>query len=263
MSEAKKGSIEALTGKAAAANVDWKTKYEEAQHALDVARVEQGRVKKLSEENEALRRRVKDAESRRADDGLSEEERATIDDAQRGVIGKMVDTRLEAAGSALGSEIASLREQIAERDKAEAEARRRNFAERVEREHPGFLEAISEGGDKYAAWQSYCRFNSASISGAVDACDFDMLEYHIGKFYRDELGVEVPPSGGAGAAAPDPRNIGGGAPAARRDGKSYTLEEISDLYDEVEKARDRGDFAEVKRLGDIIEKAMREGRVVK
>ena len=117
-----------------------------------------------------------------------------------------------------------------------------------------------DGGDKHPAWVQYQCYNAPSINAAVNACNFDILAWHIRKFYSDELGI-APPSGGTGAAAPDPSATGGGTPVATKPGKIYTEKEISDLYDEVERARDRGDFAEVKRLGAEIDKAVREGRV--
>ena len=64
-----------------------------------------------------------------------------------------------------------------------------------------------------------------------------------------------------GIATPDPSGIGGGVPVVTKPGKVYTEQELSSLYDEVEKARDRGDYAEVKRIGAEIDRAMREGRV--
>ena len=132
---------------------------------------------------------------------------------------------------------------------------------RIEQEFPGFLQsAVSEGGDKHEAWKKYQKRNRGSINDAVATGDFDTLSYHIQRFYAEELGG-VAPSGGAGAAAPDPSATGGGAPLAPKHGKVYTEQEILSLYDEVERARDRGDFAEAKRLGAEIDKAVREGRV--
>ena len=149
---------------------------------------------------------------------------------------------------------------IAERDERDGARRKRELDERFEREFPGLAAQIGPGGDKYAAWTNYRRYNGPSIDAALAAYDFDALAWHIKKFYTDELGI-APPSGGTAPAAPEPGNIGGGKPVVAQPGKVYTEAEISDLYDEVEKARDRGDFAEVKRIGAEIDKAMREGRV--
>ena len=239
---------------------DWKAKYEEAQHALESAKVEQGRVKKLAEENAKLQKQLAERTTRKPSDYLSDEEREGIDAEQRGIIDKMVDGRVSDAVASSREEIEALKARIAERDERDGARRKRELDERFEREFPGLAAQIGPGGDKYAAWTNYRRYNGPSIDAALAAYDFDALAWHIKKFYTDELGI-APPSGGTAPAAPEPGNIGGGKPVVAQPGKVYTEAEISDLYDEVEKARDRGDFAEVKRIGAEIDKAMREGRV--
>lgn len=267
MNEEMEKAMNALSGNGAAGGnadgdaTDWKAKYEEAQRQLQSAKVEQGRVKKLDEENKRLQKQLDERTSRRPSDYLSDEERKEIDDAQRGIIDKMVDGRVSDAMAANRDEIEALRAQIAQRDQHEAAATRQQFAQRIEREFPGFLrDAVTEGGDKYAAWVKYQRFNAATISAAVNACDFDTLSWHIRNFYNTEVGIP-PPSGGTGAAAPDPSPTGGGTSVAVKPGKVYTWDEIDKLYDEIEVLRSRGDREGMKRLSDEVEKAQREGRV--
>ena len=105
---------------------DWKAKYEEAQHALESAKVEQGRVKKLAEENAKLQKQLAERTTRRPSDYLSDEERQGIDEEQRGIIDKMVDGRVSDAVASSREEIERLKAKIAERDERDgAPARRR------------------------------------------------------------------------------------------------------------------------------------------
>lgn len=250
------------------AETDWKAKYEDVERRLQSAMVEQGRVKKLDEEKKELQRKLNEVYS-------AQQKKSVIDELPDSVKGEISQDVLDAnaeialrvAGKSnqtlrneLRSEIDALKEHISKRDEQDNETRKRRFADRVKSEFPGFLEgAVAEGGDKHKAWVEYQKYNAASIANAANTFDFDTLAWHIKKFYKDELGI-APPSGGTPAAA-EPSNIGGGTPVATKPGKVYTGQEILDLYDEIEKARDRGDFAEVKRIGNEIDKATREGRV--
>jgi hypothetical protein len=268
MNEDTKKAMDALAGagtdggNAEGGATDWKAKYEEMERKFHSAQVEQGRVKKLDEEVKALRTRLADAETLRR----AKEEVASLGEDSRGdvpedyLVGAGVMAQKMAA-QAIAEKSAEFERRMAERDAQDRVAAENRFAARIEQEFPGFLaSAVIEGGDKHAAWTAYQRYNAASIQAAMRSFDYDTLAYHIRQFYTNNLGIE-PPSGGAGRAAPDPGSIGGGKPVVATPGRTYTQEEISNLYDEVEKARDRGDFAEVKRIGAEIDKAMREGRV--
>ena len=244
---------------------DWKAKYEEAQKALASARVDQGRVKKLDEEKKALEAKIAElSASRRSEAAIS----ALPDDIREDmpekfaqgtalVAQKMVDEAL----ASRDAELRELKAKMAEGAERNAAIARQQFGNRIEQEFPGFLKsAVMDGGDKHPAWVQYQRYNAASINAAVDACDFDVLKYHIEKFFRDELGVE-PPSGGTGAAAPDPSTTGGGTSVALKPGKTYTWDEIDKLYDEIEVLRARGDYKGMQQLSDEVERAQKEGRV--
>lgn len=264
MNEETKNAMDALAGgvsnggDAGGDNVDWKAKYEEMAHKYQTSQVEQGRVKKLTEENNALKKQLDERNSSRiAQEVLDDLPPEVKEDVPEDILRAqtlVAQRAAERAISAQNAELQAIRDQMASRS-------RDQFAKRIEQEFPGFLStAVPEGGDKHDAWVQYQRYNAASISAAVEACDFDSLSWHIRKFYTDELGI-APPSGGTAPAAADPSAIGGGTPVVVGPGKIYTQQEISHLYDEVEKARDRGDFAEVRRIGAEIDKAVREGRV--
>lgn len=256
-------TLNALTGETAgnlAETPDWKAKYEEAQHALESARVEQGRVKKLNEEKAELQRQLDEARSR----GMLSPELAEAlpDETKQGlsIVRKASEDAIAAAEARHRAEMDELKAQMAERDSRNAAAARSAFAAKIDAAFPGFLASIGEGGDKAEAWKRYQRFNAASIAAAVSTCDFDAISYHVGLFFRNDLGLE-PPSGGTGAAAPDPSAVGGGTPAVAHPGKIYSWDEINKAYDEIEVLRSRGDREGMKRLSDEIERAQKEGRV--
>jgi hypothetical protein len=255
--------LNALTGETAvnpADTTDWKAKFEEAQKQLASAHVEQGRVKKLNEEKAELQRQLDEAKASRL---FSPELAESLpDETRQGLtaVQKASQDAIAQAEARHRAELDALKAQMAERDSRDAAIAKRAFTARIEAAYPGFIVSVCDGGDKAAAWKKYQRFNAASISAAVNACDFEALSYHIGKFFTDELGID-PPSGGTGAAAPDPSAVGGGTPVAAKPGKVYTWDEIDKLYDEIEVLRSRGDREGMKRLSDEVEKAQKEGRV--
>lgn len=243
--------------------VDWKAKYEEMERKFQSAQVEQGRVKKLDEEKKALEAKLAELSSKRrsqeAISSLPDNLREAIPDDYAEGTSLIAQRTVDAALAARDAELAAIKAQMAEKERRAAKAANDSFGVRIEQAFPGFLKsAVLEGGDKHAAWVQYQRYNAGSINAAVAACDFDTLSYHIRKFYTDELGI-VAPSGGTGAAAPDPSATGGGTPAARTAGKAYTEDELDALFDKKEAARDRGDWAEVKRLTDEINRAQAAG----
>ena len=265
MSEEKKTAMDALGGVApqdGGDTTDWKAKFEEAQHALESAKVEQGRVKTLDAKVKELERQLAERTVRRPSDYLSAEERETIDAEQRGAIDKMVEGRVADAIAASREEMeamkATIARQNAERETRERELRKRELDERFEREFPGLVSQIGPGGDKHDAWNDYRRYNGPAIDSALAGFDFDALKWHIERFFTDTLGLP-PPSGGKAPAAPEPGNIGGGKPVFQHAGKQYTDAEIDELFDKKEAARDRGDWSEVKRLTDEINRAQASG----
>lgn len=273
MNEEMEKAMNALAGDGAAAGTqpgggdvtDWKAKYEEAQRMLNSARVEQGRVKKLDEENKALQRQLEDERaSRRTQnviDGLPDEVKGDVPDDYLKAQAEIARRTADQALASRDAEMEALKAQLAERDERDVAARRQQFAARIDREFPGFFrDAVSEVGDKHAAWVQYQRYNAPSIVAATRSFDFDSLSWHIQQFYQNMLGIAAP-SGGTGAAAPDPSPTGGGTSVSMKPGKTYTWDEIDNLYDEIEVLRARGDKEGMKRLADEVEKAQKEGRV--
>lgn len=235
-------------------------KIAELERELQKNRVENGRLAKANEH-------IRDLEGKLSEYQKREAEKSTIADLPQDLKESLPEDYLKALGT-VGAKIS--REAEA-RQKAESERyasevaaiRKQAFGERVERNHPGFIAEVADGGKLHDAWVKYQRFNRDSIVNAFNACDYDTLAYHIGRFC-DEVGVQFPSGGREETAAADPRALGGGGNGAETQkpaGKVYTSEEYVKLYDELERARDRGDFAEMKRIDSEIKKAPAEGRV--
>lgn len=244
---------------------DWKAKYEEMERKFQSAQVEQGRVKKLDEEVKALKaENAKLSSTRRAQsviDGLPPEVKEGFTDDSLRAQALIAQRAVDAANAERDAEIERIRAEQAERDRRNAEAAKAAFAQQIEQSYPGFLRsAVLDGGDKHAAWLEFVEYYGPSINAAYYARDFKRLSWFIEKFYNEKLEIP-PPSGGSGAAAPDPSATGGGTSVLMKPGKTYTWDEIDKLYDEIEVLRSKGDKDGMKRLSDEIEKAQREGRV--
>jgi hypothetical protein len=259
-------AMDALAGRGALAattggdTTDWKAKYEEAQRELASAKVEQGRVKKLDEQVKALQaENAKLSSSRGVQsviDGLPPEMKEGFTEDSLRAQALIAQRAVEAANAERDAQIAQMRAEQAERDRRNAQAAEVAFGQMIEQRYPGFLRsAVAEGGDKHGAWVEFVEYYGPSINAAYNAQDFKRLSWFIEKFYTEKLELP-PPSGGLGAAAPDPSATGGGTPTTRIHGdKTYTADEINALFDKKEAARDRGDWAEVKRLSDEINRA--------
>ena len=271
MNEEMTKAMDALAGRGAATGIsggdatDWKAKFEEAQRELASAKVEQGRVRKLDEQVKALQaENAKLSSSRRAQsviDGLPPEVKEGFTDDSLKAQALIAQRAVEAANAERDAQIAQMKAEQAERDRRNAQAAEAAFAQMIEQKFPGFLRsAVYEGGDKHGAWTEFVEDFGPSINAAVRAQDFAKLSRFIEMFYNQKLEIP-PPSGGSGAAAPDPSATGGGTSVLVKPGKTYTWDEIDKLYDEIEVLRSKGDKDGMKRLSDEIEKAQREGRV--
>lgn len=249
-------NIAAVTGGGRKEDTDWKAKYEELSKQFNGVRVEEGRVKKLDEELKAAQAKIAEYESR-------SEELDLINSIPEETRSEIPDEVLSASAKIAASAMKGLKSEIDEERRYRTEASKRAFFERIEREAPGFLTGISEGGDKKPAWDNYLRHNRESVSYAIQNGDYDSMAYHIQNFYRSELGIPVPSGGMGGSAVPDPRSsVGGGGAQYSANGKTYSYEEWSNLPDRAEMARDKGDIAECKRLYSEYEKAPAEKRVL-
>lgn len=251
----------ATGGDAGGEATDWKAKYEEMERKFRSAQVEQGRVKKLDEENKALRSKLAGAEAlRRAKEevaNLGEETRGDVPEdylVGAGVLAQKV------AADAIAEQKAEFDRRMAEREQREAAAAQARLFQRIEQEFPGLLRDISDGGDKHAAWLKYQRYNAPSITKAIGENDFDTLAWHFRNFYTMEIGIP-PPSGGTGASAPDPSPTGSGQRVRTEAGKVYTAQEYAELEKKAMQLRRMGDYDGYRKLDAELNTILTEGRV--
>ena len=261
MSTATKNMMNALAGQndSVDASEDWKSKYLELERKFQSERVEGGRLRKANEELEAAKRRIAELENTdRTQKILAEMPADMVEDipddfkaASANIAARVVDRSMS-----------GIEERMAKIERQSQEEAQNAFITRVNAQFPGFLNGISIGGDKQAAWNKYLRHNKASVEDAIRLSDYDTLAYHIRNFYNSELSVPVPSGDYGDPASADPSaSVGGPKVVEMHPGKIYTQAEILALYDQIEAARDRGDYAEKSRIENEVEKAQREGRV--
>ena len=239
--------------------IDWKAKFEETQRQLASARVEEGRVKKLDGELKAAQQRIAELEKKSVLDTLPESlsdapelEKELSMHVAKGVFAKEITER--------DARMARMEKEI-EEDKARRQAEMsQSFVARINRDFPGFASGLKEGGALKTAWDEYQTFNAASIKEAFATLNYDVLAYHIKRFYEAH-GVD--PSGGRGVdTPPDPRSTGGGAPRQTAgNAKTYTMQEYETLQQKAHSLRDEYRFDEYRKLARELEEAWTEGRV--
>ena len=238
--------------------IDYKAKYEEAQRLLASARVDEGRVKKLDAEKKALEAKVAELEKATALGSLPAELQDVPDSVKETAM--LLSQR---AVEGVNGRMAQLEKSV-EEDKAIRLAQMSDeFVARINQSFPGFARGLKEGGAFKAAWDQYQAYNSASINEAFATYNYNVLAYHIQRFY-EENGVD--PSGGRDPnAAPDPRSMGGGAGAQPQFGgkKIYTPEEWEGEFDDLQNRYESGiigpkEYAEKRQ---ILTDAYKEGRV--
>lgn len=254
--------MNALSGQndSAGASEDWKSKYEALERKLQSERVEEGRLRKANEELEAARKRIAELEN-------SDRTQKILADMPSDFGGEDIPDDFKNASAAIAARVVDksmggIEERMAKIERQTQEDAQSAFLNRINAKYPGFLDGIGVGGDKQAAWNKYLRHNKASVESAIKAGDYDTLVYHINNFYTGELGIPVPSGDYGDPASADPSaSVGGPKVVEMSPGKIYTQAEILALYDQIEAARDRGDYAEKVRIENEVEKAQREGRV--
>lgn len=246
---------------------DYKALYEKAQHDLDVAKVEQGRVRKLNEELQAKNARIAELEKGAALGALPE-------NLKEGVPDEMKEAALLLSKGVVDKAMAGQEERLAmleRQQKEEAERRRADearaqseridaFMSSLKQAFPDFMKGLATDAAFKAAWEEYQVNNAESISAGFAACDFKKMSYHIKRFCES---TDFDPSGGRGEiAAPDPRSLGGGVPRTEAGGqKTYTLQEYNSLQEKARRLREEYRFDEYRKLSRELEDAWSEGRV--
>ena len=248
--------------------VDYKSEFEKLQKQLQGERVEAGRLKKANEENAALRKELEELKSqRRTDDAvaaLPENIRQDMPDDFKQGAAMLAQHTVDKAMSARDQKLADVEARLnAEEQRRRLEAMQ-SFVSRIEQNYPGFLASIKKGGDKQKAWADYQRHNAATIKTALAESDYDTLSYHIKQFYGS-IGVAAPSGNQDGAAAPDPRAMGGGVKSqfAAQPGRTYSIAEYKQTMEDAQAKFQQHllTYREYSEICGELTKAYREGRV--
>ena len=246
---------------------DYKALYEKTQHELDVAKVEQGRVRKLNEELQAKNARIAELEKGAALGALPENLKDGVPDEMKEAALLLSKGVVDKAMAGQEERLAMLERQQkeeAERRRAEDERRQSErldaFMAQLAQKFPDFMKGIAAGGAFKAAWDEYQVNNAESLTAGFAACDLATVSYHIKRFCET---TDFDPSGGRGEiAAPDPRSLGGGVPRTEAGGqKTYTMQEYENLTQKARQLRAEYRFDEYRKLSRELEDAWSEGRV--
>lgn len=241
------------------AEVDWQKRCEELEKQLNSTRIEEGRVRKLSEELKARDEELAQLRASSSEEkllsNLTDEEINDVPPEILNVAKKLVRNGMTQIQSDYDQRMKDYESRMASNS---IDVNRQRVLDQVNARYPKFLADVGIGGDKCNAWKEYRKYNQASIAEAVNTGDINAFSYHIESFYRSHLGVSVPEVG-TEAVASDPMTTSAASRSYTVDGKRITDEDLDKFYDEIEKARDRGDYAEMKRLTEIINKATRGG----
>lgn len=263
------GQINALLGigSGSSGGDDWKAKCEELQRMLASARVEQGRVAKLSaelkaaqEENAKLRSASKAEAIAKT---ITPEEKGDLPDEFVGLAAKVAANATDGAMAGIHEKLAKIEADREAEKSAALERLQMEFVSKINSKYPGFLDSIAIGGEKNQAWTAFLVNNSESVRHAFETCDFNALVYHVDRFYRETLGVR-PPAGDRGKASiPDPATTHGSAPVVETDdpNKVYTQEEYDALEKKALAFRAAGDFKNYSLLNRELEKILSERRL--
>lgn len=244
---------------------------------LQSERVEKGRLKKEAEknaellkENEALRAKVAELEVQKRDylEMLPEDLRETLDENQARAIGVIAEgvSRRSARDSASAAD-REKQERLEEQTKVnERFARGQVQLNRlIERTHPGFMESVGEGGDKFEAWKNFIggRMAPAIKAAYQNACLNDNPDDMLS--FIDQFLSEVGSPNRGGTQPPrTPRTERGGQKVGAADAaKRYTTTQVNEEYESARKDWLNGkitkeEYAARKRE---IDRAYEEGRV--
>lgn len=236
----------------------------ELERQLQQERVESGRLRKVSEQLAQLQAENAQLRAAQRGDGstiinnLPKEVVEPVPDDIKRMTGAAIET---AVSDAIAKERERYEAELAKLREEGAQSKRTAFARQINAAYPSFFADTREGGKLYTQWSEFMERNGGSIGASLESFDFDGTKYHIDRFYN-EYGISNPSGGQGGAAAPDPRSIGGGVnPGAGEQKKTYTNAEYQELRKKAHEYRDAYEFEKYRTLAKELDDAIMEGRV--
>lgn len=240
----------------------------ELESQLNATRVEQGRVRALSQDlskkDEEIRqlRAQLEAQSRKFSDMVPEHLRQYVSEEVMQAAGTL-------AQGVVQQEMQALRREQAEADERrkaeEANNRERALGEfigRIEARYPGFLDSVNPGGDKVAPWNKFLEVHRPSVVQAYGSMNFSAMSSLIDSFLS---AIGCPQLGGDANPQHSPRSISGGQAdgSGAPDGTTYTYAEFTRALDEAGAKFHNGQLPKDKydAVVNQLRQARKEGRV--
>jgi len=240
----------------------------ELESQLNATRVEQGRVRALSQDSSK-----KDEEIRQLKAQLDSQSRKFQDMVPEHLRQNVSEEVMQAAGM-VSQGVVSEQMQALERRLAEAEERkkaqeaqidaqnRRAFIERIEAKYPGFLGSVNPGGDKVAPWDKFLEVHKPSVLQAYGSMNLSAMSSLIDSFLSM---IGVSQRGGDANPQHTPRSISGGQAdgSSAPDGTHYTYAEFTRALDKAGADFHSGQLPKDKydAVVNQLRQARKEGRV--
>jgi len=247
---------------------------------LQQQKVEAGRVKALSDEIKTLKqenaelKKLVDAKKLEDESLLSHVEpsrRASVDEdilKSAEDIALATERRIMAA---LDARLAPIQGAVASERETRAKTDEAAFDAQIDKAHPGFAKATSEGGNLCEKWEAFlCETdhltgepNTNVLTKAYQAKRFAGVDQIICNF-KDKAGITRRATL-EGAAHPSSSAPGGSAPVGTKDTKRYTQQEIQDGLDQSRKdlAAKRITLAQRNEILKKFQLAISERRVIR
>ena len=237
----------------------------ELKHQLATAKVEQGRVRALADENKALKQQ--NAELQAQIDALRAERKDYMAELPQELRDQVDPAAVKAFGTMLDKRAAESERRERERDEArkaeEAYRADRLFETKIEGKFPGFMLKTSRGGELYAPWMKFLGEHKSLVLTAYNAHDLGALSTLINMF-MNEAGVQGR-DGKPATIAPTPTPAASARDIISPDGskKVYTREEYAQAVEKAGREYREGTISreDYVKIRAELSTALNEGRI--
>lgn len=237
----------------------------ELEHQLATARVEQGRVRALADENKALKQQ--NAELQAQIDALRAERKDYMAELPQELRDQVDPAAIKAFGTLLDKRTAETERREREREEArkaeDAYRADRMFEVKIEQAFPGFMKKTSAGGELYAPWMKFLGMNKALVCAAYNAHDLSALSTLINLFF-ETAGVQGR-DGKPATDAPTPTPAASARDIISPDGnkKVYTREEYAQAVEKAGREYREGTISreDYMKIRAELSTALNEGRI--
>jgi len=240
----------------------------ELESQLNATRVEQGRVRALSQDSSKKDEEIRqlkaqlEAQSRKFSDMVPEHLRENVSEEVLQASGMLTQGIVNEQLQAFRREQAEAGEQRKKEQEAQNNERMSAFIDRIEAKYPGFLESVNPGGDKVAPWNKFLEVHKPSVLQAYGSMNLSAMSSLIDSFLSM---IGVSQRGGDANPQHTPRSISGGQAdgSSAPDGTHYTYAEFTRALDKAGADFHSGQLPKDKydAVVNQLRQARKEGRV--